>query len=36
MATRNAWLHCGLKPPTQTGSASLELFAEESAGDAPN
>jgi Holliday junction DNA helicase RuvB len=36
MATRNAWLHCGLKPPTEAGSASLELFAGEAAGDAPN
>jgi len=36
MATRNAWLHCGLKPPTQAGSASLELFAGEPAGDASN
>ena len=36
MATRNAWLHCGLKPPTQAGGASLELFAGESAEDAPN
>jgi Holliday junction DNA helicase RuvB len=36
MATRNAWLHCGLQPPTQAGSASLELFAGESAEDAPN
>jgi len=36
MATRNAWLHCGLKPPTQSGAASLELFAGESTGDASN
>ena len=36
MATRNAWLHCGLKPPSQTGSASLELFAGETAEDAPH
>ena len=36
VATRNAWLHCGLKPPTQAGGASLELFAGESAEDAPN
>jgi Holliday junction DNA helicase RuvB len=36
MATRNAWLHCGLKPPVQAGSASLELFAGESAEDASN
>jgi Holliday junction DNA helicase RuvB len=36
MATRNAWLHCGLKPPTQAGGASLELFAGEPAGDASN
>jgi hypothetical protein len=36
MATRNAWLHCGLKPPTEAGSASLELFAGEAAGDASN
>jgi len=36
MATRNAWLHCGLQPPTQAGSASLELFAGESVEDAPN
>ena len=35
MATRNAWLHCGLQPPTQTGGASLELFAGEAAEDAP-
>jgi Holliday junction DNA helicase RuvB len=34
MATRNAWLHCGLKPPTQADSASLELFAGEPAGNA--
>ena len=36
MATRNAWLHCGLKPPAQTGNASLELFAGETAEDAPH
>ena len=36
MATRNAWLHCGLKPPAQSGSASLELFAGETAEDAPH
>ena len=34
MATRNAWLHCGLRPPTQAGSASLELFAGETVEDA--
>jgi len=34
MATRNAWLHCGLKPPAQAGSVSLELFAGETAEDA--
>mgnify|MGYP001823304750 CR=1 FL=1 len=29
MATRNAWLHCGLTPPTATKAAgSFELFAE--------
>ena len=29
MATRNAWLHCGLTPPTTTKAAgSFELFAE--------
>jgi len=36
MATRNAWLHCGLKPPALASSASLELFAGESAEDAPH
>src|SRR5210317_759740 len=31
MATRNAWLHCGLTPPTATKAAgSFELFAEGS------
>jgi Holliday junction DNA helicase RuvB len=34
MATRNAWLHCGLRPPVQTGNASLELFAGETPEDA--
>jgi Holliday junction DNA helicase RuvB len=34
MATRNAWLHCGLRPPAQTGNASLELFAGETPEDA--
>jgi len=34
MATRNAWLHCGLRPPAQASSASLELFAGEAAEDA--
>ncbi|MGD8617638.1 MAG: Holliday junction branch migration DNA helicase RuvB [Gammaproteobacteria bacterium] len=34
MATRNAWLHCGLRPPVQTGNASLELFAGETHEDA--
>jgi Holliday junction DNA helicase RuvB len=34
MATRNAWLHCGLEPPTQAGSASLELFDGETSEDA--
>jgi Holliday junction DNA helicase RuvB len=33
MATRHAWLHCGLRPPAQAGDASLELFAGESAED---
>jgi len=33
MATRNAWLHCGLRPPAQAGSASLELFAGETVED---
>ena len=29
MATRNAWLHCGLTPPTATkATGSFELFAE--------
>ena len=36
MATRNAWLHCGLRPPVQTGNASLELFAGETHEDASN
>jgi Holliday junction DNA helicase RuvB len=36
MATRNAWLHCGLRPPAQSGSASLELFGGETAEDAPH
>jgi len=36
MATRNAWLHCGLKPPAQAGEASLQLFESESAGEAPH
>jgi Holliday junction DNA helicase RuvB len=36
MATRNAWLHCGLKPPVQAGSDSLELFAGETAQDVPH
>ena len=26
MATRNAWLHCGLKPPTQALPEAMELF----------
>jgi Holliday junction DNA helicase RuvB len=34
MATRNAWLHCGLRPPVQTGNASLELFTGETHEDA--
>jgi len=34
MATRNAWLHCGLRPPAQAGSTSLDLFAGETAEDA--
>jgi Holliday junction DNA helicase RuvB len=30
MATRNAWLHCGLEPPPQAGTdaASLEMFTD--------
>jgi Holliday junction DNA helicase RuvB len=36
MATRNAWLHCGLRPPAQASSASLELFAGEAAEDVPH
>ena len=30
MATRNAWLHCGLEPPAQAGAdgASLEMFTD--------
>ncbi|HYQ70722.1 MAG TPA: Holliday junction branch migration DNA helicase RuvB [Gammaproteobacteria bacterium] len=35
MATRNAWLHCGLKPPTHTAGAALELFSGETTEDAP-
>jgi len=31
MATRNAWLHCGLRPPAQAGDVSLELFTSETA-----
>jgi Holliday junction DNA helicase RuvB len=34
MATRNAWLHCGLRPPAQASSASLELFDGETSEDA--
>jgi len=34
MATRNAWLHCGLKPPAQANSAALDLFTGETAEDA--
>ena len=26
VATRNAWLHCGLKPPTQALPEAMELF----------
>jgi Holliday junction DNA helicase RuvB len=33
MATRNAYLHCGLKPPVSQGSGSLDLLTEEE-GDA--
>ncbi len=36
MATRNAWLHCGLRPPAQAGNDALELFAGESPEDAPH
>jgi Holliday junction DNA helicase RuvB len=36
MATRNAWLHCGLRPPVQTNSAALELFAGETTEDVPH
>jgi Holliday junction DNA helicase RuvB len=35
MATRNAWLHCGLRPPARIGDVSLELFADDGAEDAP-
>jgi hypothetical protein len=26
VATRNAWLHCGLKPPVQSMPEAMELF----------
>ena len=26
IATRNAWLHCGLKPPSQSFPEAMELF----------
>jgi Holliday junction DNA helicase RuvB len=35
MATRHAWLHCGLRPPAPAGSDELELFAGASPEDAP-
>ena len=30
VATRNAWLHCGLKPPVQATPEALELFESDS------
>jgi len=33
VATRNAYLHCGLKPPAHPVAEALELFDTESAGD---
>jgi Holliday junction DNA helicase RuvB len=29
MATRHAWLHCGLRPPVKSADAALELFGAE-------
>jgi Holliday junction DNA helicase RuvB len=36
MATRHAWLHCGLRPPAQTGNVPLDLFPGDTAEDAPH
>jgi Holliday junction DNA helicase RuvB len=33
VATRNAWLHCGLKPPVHQIGEALALFESETAGD---
>jgi Holliday junction DNA helicase RuvB len=34
MATRNAWLHCGLEPPRVATNDALELFTDDSGNDA--
>jgi Holliday junction DNA helicase RuvB len=36
MATRNAYLHCGLKPPVSQAGESLELIANDTAEGAPH
>jgi Holliday junction DNA helicase RuvB len=36
MATRNAYLHCGLKPPVSLATEPLELLAEETGEGAPH
>ena len=33
MATRTAWLHCGLKPPAQQADTAMELFDAEDSED---
>ena len=36
MATRNAYLHCGLKPPVSKTSEPLELFSDDTGEGAPH
>jgi Holliday junction DNA helicase RuvB len=36
MATRNAYLHCGLKPPVAKASEPLELFSDDTGEGAPH
>jgi Holliday junction DNA helicase RuvB len=36
IATRNAYLHCGLKPPPSQARESLELYSDESAEGVPH
>jgi len=36
VATPNAWLHCGLKPPTQAAPDALELFDSDTGESVPH